>query len=235
MAEATVPTMFDGFPREALTFLAELGEHNEREWFEAHRSTYEEALLEPARDLVVAIGEELHRAGIDVSADPRVNGSIFRINRDTRFSRDKRPYKDHLDLWLWQGDGPSRLCPGFWFRLTATHLLLGAGLYHFQDDVLAHYRAAVTDDKRGAQLVRVLDDLTTLGYDLGGVGYKRQPAGYATDDPRRAALLLHKGLYAGVQLPVPPEAHDGRFPTFCALRYRELVPLVDWLLALTQT
>jgi len=227
-------TAFDGFPREALDFLAGLAEHNDRQWFEAHRDVYESALLEPARDLVLAVGEELHRAGIDVHADPRVNGSIFRINRDTRFSKDKRPYKDHLDLWFWQGEGPSRGCPGFWFRLTATRLLLGAGLYHFDDELLGRYRAAVADDDRGAALLRAAEAVTSRGFHLGGVGYKRPPAGYATDDPARAALLLHKGLFAGIDAPVPREAHDARFPAFCVARYRELVPLQDWLVELTR-
>jgi uncharacterized protein (TIGR02453 family) len=118
---------FEGFPREALAFLAALAENNEREWFAAHRDEYESTLLEPARDFVVETGEELRGRGLDVHADPRVNGSIFRINRDTRFSKDKRPYKTHLDLWLWQGEGPSRSCPGFFFRLSPEALLLGSG------------------------------------------------------------------------------------------------------------
>jgi uncharacterized protein (TIGR02453 family) len=233
MAEA--PATFEGFPPEALTFLADLAEHNDRLWFEANRDTYERALLEPARDFVVALGEDLHRARIDVNADPRVNGSILRINRDTRFSKDKRPYKDHLDLWFWQGDGPSRRCPGFWFRLTPHRLMLGAGLYRFEDELLARYREAVADEKRGAALVRAVDAVTRAGaYELGGVGYKRPPTGYSSQDPRQAALLLHNGLYAGLELPVPREIHGARFPAFCAARYRELVPLQDWLVDLTQ-
>jgi uncharacterized protein (TIGR02453 family) len=89
---------FEGFAPEALRFLADLREHNEREWFQAHRDEYESLLLEPARDLVEALGAELGRFTGGVPADPRVGRSIMRINRDTRFSRDKRPYKDHLDL-----------------------------------------------------------------------------------------------------------------------------------------
>src|SRR5439155_1012176 len=78
-------------------------------------------------------------------ADPRVNGSILRINRDTRFSNDKRPYKTHLDLWLWEGDGPSRGCSGFFLRLEADRVGYGAGMHHFEKGMLAGYRAAVDD------------------------------------------------------------------------------------------
>src|SRR5213083_1396570 len=96
---------FTGFDPAALDFLRGLGEHNDRAWFEAHRADYEGLLLAPARELVIALGERLTAIAPGLRADPRVNGSILRINRDTRFSNDKRPYKTHLDLWLWEGDG----------------------------------------------------------------------------------------------------------------------------------
>ncbi len=210
---------FDGFPREGLKFLRELRTNNDKRWFDAHRDTYDRALLEPARDFVEAMGDEL---GPDVHADPRVNGSIARINRDTRFSKDKRPYKHHLDLWFWKGDGPSRQNAGFWFRLTPDRLILGAGMHHFEPNVLARYRAAV-----GPELRRLVDKLPK-DVDVGGRTYKRPPAGYAADDP----LILHSGLYAGLELPVPKETHTAAFPAFCAKRYGPLAPLVDWLAAL---
>jgi uncharacterized protein (TIGR02453 family) len=207
---------FEGFPREGLRFLRELREHNEKRWFDANRATYEQALLEPARDFVEAMGAEL---GLRVHADPRVNGSIFRINRDTRFSRDKRPYKDHLDLWFWQGEGPSRACPGYWFRLTPERLVLGAGMHHFEPELRARYRAAV-----GPELRRLVDALPTDAV-LGGQTYKRIPPGYAGDDP----LLLHSGLFAGMESKVPKETHTAAFSAYCAAWYRPLAPLVDWL------
>jgi uncharacterized protein (TIGR02453 family) len=202
--------------RETLAFLADLRENNEKAWFDAHRREYEEHVLEPARDLVEAMGVEL---GPTVHADPRVNGSIFRINRDTRFSRDKRPYKDHLDLWFWQGEGPSRSRPGYWFRLTPEKLMLGAGMHGFEGETLARYRDAVGPELRG-----IVESLPP-NFQLGGRTYKRPPPGYATDEP----LLLHSGLYAGVEMPVPSETYTPRFAAFCAKRYRPLAPLVDWL------
>jgi uncharacterized protein (TIGR02453 family) len=94
-------TAFAGFPPEGLAFLEGLGRDNTKAYFDAHRATYESALLEPAKAFVVALGEELRaRVSPGIRAEPRVNGSILRINRDTRFSADKTPYKDHLDLWL---------------------------------------------------------------------------------------------------------------------------------------
>jgi uncharacterized protein (TIGR02453 family) len=221
-------TRFRGFPEEGLRFLAALREHNDRGWFQQHREEYERFLLEPARDFVEAMGAEL---GPEVHADPRVNGSIFRINRDTRFSRDKRPYKDHLDLWFWQGAGPGRSCPGYWFRLTPERLMLGAGMHRFEGDLLTRYREAVADPKGGAELSRAAEQLPDE-YRLGGQTYKRIPAGYDADTDR-ADLLRHSGLYAGLELPLPPETHTPAFPAFCASHYRRMAPVQDWLVALT--
>jgi uncharacterized protein (TIGR02453 family) len=219
---------FDGFSPAALRFLRHLGENNSRDWFHAHRDDYETLLLEPAREFVVAMGEELRAIGADVHADPRVNGSIFRINRDTRFAKDKRPYKDHLDLWFWEGEGPSRLRPGYWFRLTPKQLILGAGKHHFEPPLLERFREAVADAERGEVLQRAVERIRAAGYEVGGQRYKRLPAGYDVP-PERADLLRHDGLYAYADLAVPAELQTPGFPRFCAERWRELKPVQDWL------
>jgi uncharacterized protein (TIGR02453 family) len=216
---------FEGFAPELLTFLDELGRNNSRDWFHAHRDQYETVLLEPARDFVEAMGEKL---GPEFNADPRVGGSIMRIARDTRFSRDKRPYKDHLDLWFWHGAGPSRERPGLWFRLTPNELILGAGMHHFEREVLGRYREAVADPESGRELAKIVTAVERSGAEVGGRHYKRVPAGYEPDH-ERADLLRHDGLYAGLELTVPREARTPRFPAFCSTRYRKLVPVVDWL------
>jgi uncharacterized protein (TIGR02453 family) len=223
-----------GMDPAALRFLRDLCDNNTKAWFDAHRDEYENLILEPARDLVIALGEALHEVGVDVHADPRVNGSIFRINRDTRFSKDKRPYKDHLDLWFWQGDGPSRQCPGYWFRLTAEQLILGAGMHHFQPEVLARFREAVADPARGEALEGSVARVREAGYRIGGERYKRVPAGYAAP-PSREALLRHDGLFCWLELAVPPETHTPGFASFCAERYAPMKPVQDWLVGFNET
>jgi uncharacterized protein (DUF2461 family) len=76
---------FEGFRPELLEFLKGLGGNNTREWFGEHRLEYEHFLLEPARQFVLAIGEQLPKLGEGIHAEPRIHGSIFAINRDTRF------------------------------------------------------------------------------------------------------------------------------------------------------
>jgi uncharacterized protein (TIGR02453 family) len=218
---------FGGFPREGLAFLADLARNNERAWFHAHRDEYDMYVLEPARDLVEAIGEELP----EVHAVPKVGGSIMRIARDTRFSKNKTPYKPHVDLWFWEGDGPSRTRPGYWFRLAPKELLLGVGMHRFERDVLERYREAVVDPKRGPALAKAVAAVERAGGDVGGANYKRVPRGYDAEH-ERAPLLLHDGLYAGLELAVPRELHTPRFAKFCAERYKRFKPLQDWLVEL---
>jgi uncharacterized protein (TIGR02453 family) len=220
------------FRPEALDFLRGLEAWNEREWFHAHRDEYDALLLEPARDFVEAFGALSERLGEGVDADPRVGRSIMRINRDTRFARDKRPYKTHLDLWFPQGPGRSRERPGFWFRLTPERLILGAGMHHFERPLLERFREAVADPERGAELVGAVDDVRAAGGEVGGQTYKRVPAGYDVDE-RRGELLRHSGLFAWVEhAPPPPETHTENFPAFCVERYATLVPVQRWLLDL---
>jgi uncharacterized protein (TIGR02453 family) len=223
---------FAGFPREGLAFLDRLAGHNERKWFHAHREEYDRFLLEPARDFVESFGAGAEPLGEPVDADPRVGRSIMRINRDTRFRRDKTPYKTHLDLWFPQGPGPSRERPGFWFRLAPERLILGAGMHHLERSLLERFREAVADPARGVALADAVDAVRAAGGEVGGQTYKRLPAGYDVDE-RRAPLLLHSGLYAWVDFAPPPrETHEPEFPTFCVAEYTKLLPVQSWLLEL---
>ncbi|HYU19475.1 MAG TPA: DUF2461 domain-containing protein [Chloroflexota bacterium] len=218
---------FAGFRPEAARFLVELAGNNNRAWFQDHG--HRDYLLEPANDLVAALGERLHSLSEQVHAEPRINGSIHRINRDIRFSKDKSPYKTHLDLWFWQGDRASRECPGYFFRLTARSLMLGAGMHTFDKLLLERYRQAVVDERRGAGLERAIQAMRAAGpYELGGRYFKRVPAGFDPDHSR-AELLLHAALYAGLELSLPPEVYSSDLPALCLEHYRNLAPLQEWI------
>lgn len=228
----TVPTdtTFAGFPREGLDFLAGLGEDNTRAYFDAHRDVYESALLQPAKAFVVALGEELRRrVSPGLRAEPRVNGSILRINRDTRFSSDKRPYKDHLDFWFWEGDGPSRAYPGLFMRLRPATVMLGAGMHRFEPAALAAYRAAVISDEMGPALEDALVAATAVrGVTVGGLSLKRVPRGLDAEHPR-AELLRHGALYVGGEWKLPRAASGRAFVGWTADRLERMAPVERWL------
>jgi uncharacterized protein (TIGR02453 family) len=219
---------FAGFPRETVRFLAGLRDNNDKAWFDAHRADYEAAFLAPAVAFVEALGPRLRKIEPGVAAEARVNGSIMRINRDIRFSKDKSPYKDHMDLWFWTGDKKGWDSSGFFFRLTPDRLLLGAGMHGFMPPALARYRQAVLDPKRGAALARLVEALRADGYDVGTETYKKVPAGAPADHPR-AALLRHSGLHAGWEGKHPAQLRAPAFADFVAERFKAVAPLHRWL------
>lgn len=220
---------FTGFPAEALQFFAALADNNYKSWFEAHKLNYQNDVLAPARDFVVALGERLRDLSPDVVADPRVNKSIFRIHRDIRFSKDKRPYKTHLALWFPAGASGGKFeNPGYYFHMEPANIMLGVGLHSFSKPLLKAYRDAVVDPQLGPQLAQITAELLGKGYRVGSKTYKRVPQGY---DPQHAYadLLLYSGLTSGLDLGIPVELHSPALVDVCFARYQDMAPMVHWL------
>lgn len=216
------------FTPETLRFLLDLRERNDKAWFDENRARYEAHWLAPARAFVEEIAPRLHGLSPDLHADPANNGSIMRIHRDTRFSKDKRPYKDHLDFMFWQGSGRSRECPGLMMRLSPDGLYLGGGKHGFDKDQLKAYRNAVAGPA-GERLQAVLTELRDDGWDVGDVAYAKVPRGFPADHPR-AELLRHGGVHAFLHLePVPDVVYGSGLDELVMARFAAVHPVVDWL------
>lgn len=225
----TTTGTFVGFPPTTLEFLRDLGANNAKAWFEAHRAEYERDYLRPALAFVEAMREPLLTLHPDVHADPRVNGSLFRIYRDIRFTKDKTPYKDHIDVYFWVGEGRRpRERPGFFFRLRAHQLRIGAGMHAFDARMLEAYRAAVLDDAKGSELDSAIEHARSAGAAVAGVGYRNVPGGLDPNHPR-ATLLRHNALYALFDEPTPASLPSPAFIDHCLSRYRPLTPLLAWV------
>jgi uncharacterized protein (TIGR02453 family) len=224
---------FTGFPRECVRFFLDLRGNNNKAWFDAHRPEYDAYVMEPARQFVMAMGEQLRQIAPGVHAEPEVNRSIFRIHRDTRFSKDKTPYKTNLALLFWEGDGPRMECPGFYFHLEPPNLLLGLGIHIFSDALLSAYRQAVLDPQLGPALAEAVQSVSQTGiYSLGGLHYKRVPQGYDPNHPR-AGFLQYNGLTVGQETPIPEALYTPEIVATCYHHYREMSPIQAWLRALT--
>ena len=203
-------------------------------WFDQNKDVYEQQVLVPARDFIVAMGDKLKMIAPGVHADPRVNKSIFRLNRDIRFSHDKTPYKTHLGLWFWEGQRPRMECSGFYFHLESNRFMLGVGLYGFPKDMLETYRRSVVHPKYGPALAKAIAGIKkNKDYYLGEQHYKKNPQGY---DPahKNAEYLLYDGVYAGVELPVSAELFSEGLVDLCFEHYKKMAPLHRWLVALTE-
>jgi uncharacterized protein (TIGR02453 family) len=222
-------TEFTGFPGECLRFFTQLSRNNNRTWFEAHRQEYEEYVLDPARLFISAMGKRLRAIAPNIVADPRIDKGIFRIHRDTRFSKDKSPYKTHLAIFMWEGEGKKLDCPGFYFQLEPKSLVIGGGIYIFNKNQLAAYRRTVDDDRRGGELVKILETARRhFPVPMQSGMYKKVPRGYPPDHPR-AELLKHQGLTVGEETPVPTSVHSARCLDYVYKRFEKMAGLQRWL------
>jgi uncharacterized protein (TIGR02453 family) len=186
---------FGGFPPAAFQFYAELAEsgNNGRSWFDAHRDTYEGAVRVPMEEL-------LDRAAEEFGAD----GKVFRPNRDVRFSKDKRPYKDHCGAVInFRGGGDE---PVFYVQVSADGLLAAAGYHELSRDQLERFRGAVADGRTGGPLVRAVRAARAAGLRVDGQELTRAPRGFAPDHPR-IDLLRHKRLTVSRTWPVAGWMH----------------------------
>jgi uncharacterized protein (TIGR02453 family) len=198
------PLPFEGFRPEAIDFLADLAANNERSWFQPRKGDYERLIRQPFEALVVALAERFAAGGIPLEADPR--RSIFRIHRDTRFARDKSPYKTHQSArFTWLGGGPAGMAAhahgaGGYFHFEPGEMYLGGGMFLPERPLLEAWRRRVVDQP--AQVHEVLGDpgfVAAFGSVTTHDPYKRVPSGYPADHPD-AELLRMRDVVFGRRL-----------------------------------
>lgn len=135
------------FTEETFRFLQQLGRHNSREWFHAHKPMYEAHVREPFRRLLVDLQPALAEVSLHYRADPKaMGGSLFRIHRDTRFSKDKTPYKTWQSARLFHERNRQVEAPGFYIRVQGGRSFVGAGLWHPSPDNLRRIRQFIVDN-----------------------------------------------------------------------------------------
>lgn len=219
---------FEGFSAGTLAFLTDLATHNDRAWFAENRARYESELLDRQKAFVDAVGAAFADIDPRVQCVPAVNRSIFRINRDLRFSRDKSPYKTHSDVFFWIGDD-RRSAPGYFLRIIPEGLWVGCGAHSLAPEQLARLRGAIVAAASGGELERILRELQAAAYEIGESTLARVPAGFSADSPR-ADLLRYTVMHAIAKVsPVPAEFESAAFVGWCLERFVQVKPLVDWL------
>lgn len=184
------PESFTGFGPKALKFLKELEENNDREWFEANKVRYESVVREPARAFIRAMEPKLEKISEHFVADDRkVGGSLMRIYRDTRFSKDKTPYKTNIGIQFRHEQGKDVHAPGMYLHLAQDGCFLGMGMWHPDSDALKAIRAKIdAEPKRWTEIIGAKQ--LTEHWRQGGESLKRAPKGYDPDHPMIEQLNL---------------------------------------------
>jgi len=184
---------FQGFTRKTFTFLRDLGRNNDKAWFEAHRSDYEQHVLAPLRDLVDGMADFM--LGIDLSFEvaPAVGKTIARIYRDTRFSKDKSPFRDCMWITFKRSAKDwARYVPGYFLEINPTWYRYGLGFYDAAPNLMARFREQIDEDPK-AFLQAVAWFAKQDVFTLEGERYKR-PLGQDKPEPIRT-WYQYKSFY----------------------------------------
>ena len=183
--------LFDGFSPALFAYLTDLAKHNNRTWFQSNKSRYQEVVVDPMGQFIEAMAPRLTAISEHFVADPRPNGgSMFRIYRDTRFSKDKRPYKDNVGCHFRHSQGRDAHAPGFYVHLAPGQILFGGGIWKPDSSSLAKIRMAIVDNPSAWQAAT--HDKAFLDYftEVRGERLKRPPRGYSPANPMLADLKL---------------------------------------------
>ena len=174
---------FNGFDQDLLKFMSQLKRNNNREWFNKNKSRYEETVLFPSLAFVEAFEPKLKKISPYFVAIPkRVGGSVMRIYRDTRFSKDKTPYKTNVGIHFRHEMGKDVHCPGFYLHLNPQECFLGAGIWHPDSDALKKIRAEIDREQTKWKRARDNKKFRSL-FVLSGDSLKRKPRDSSDDHP----------------------------------------------------
>ncbi len=202
---------FTGFPVAALDFYDDLETDNTRSFWAAHREIYDSAVAAPMAALVATLEDEFGPA------------KVFRPYRDVRFAKDKTPYKTHQGGYV-----PCGPATGWYVQVSAAGVRVGVGFYEASSARLARLRSAIDDDRRGRDLVGILDHLGDAGWVRGGDRLKTAPRGYSVDHPR-IELLRHRSMTLTKDYGFAPYIHTAELLDRVRADWRAGRPFVEWV------
>jgi uncharacterized protein (TIGR02453 family) len=227
-----VPEEFTGFPPGALRFLRGLERHNEKTWFEAHRAEYETQLKAPMLAFIEEVDARLGTLAPEIVGTRR---SLFRIHRDVRFSRDKRPYKTHASCWFYHrdagravGENAAHGGAGFYFHVAPDEVYVGGGVWMPPRPALARIRDAIVEDPDTWEAL--MQDRAFVRR-FGGLEreqmLKTMPRGFSREHPS-AEWLRFQSFTAGRRLEAA-QLGSARLVDTVLRDYAVLLPLVRWI------
>lgn len=177
---------FQGFDKDFFKFFRDIAKNNTRDWFEANKERYRETVVAPLSDFIAALAPKLAKISPHFRADPRPNGgSMFRIYRDVRFSKDKSPYKTHASAQFRHVGGANAHAPGFYLHLAPKEVLFGGGIWMPDPPTLAKVRAAIADDPKAWGHAKGAKPVVAMfgGLRDHGDGLSRPPRGFDPAHP----------------------------------------------------
>lgn len=176
-----MPTQY--FTKDTMSFLRKLANNNNRDWFNDHKTDYESAVRTPALQFIEDIAGELAIISPHFLALPKkVGGSLMRVHRDTRFGKNKRPYKTNIGIQFRHEAGKDVHAPGFYIHIEPGECFLGVGIWRPDSTALGKIRQHL--DEKGEQWIAVIKNKKfSSHYELSGESLSRPPRGYDKTHP----------------------------------------------------
>ena len=216
---------FAAFPKKGLQFLRSLKRNNNREWFRSHQTIYETHVKKPMTELIEAMALEFDRFAPEMIASPKV--SAYRIYRDTRFSKNKSPYKTHVAAVFPRADLGKHQGAAFYVHIDPTELLIGGGLYMVMPEDLQAIRNHIAENPKA--FIRIVNSpqFRKLFGAISGEQLIRVPRGFPTGHPA-AEYLRYKQFLASRTFEAKTAASP-RFHKLIVETFRGILPLVRFL------
>jgi uncharacterized protein (TIGR02453 family) len=215
------------FSRDLLRFLAQLRSHNNRAWFERNRARYERVYREAFASFIESFAPRLGKLSPHFVADPRpTGGSVMRIYRDTRFSKDKAPYRTYTVVHFAHKDAGEGSAPGFFLYVASDEISGGGGIWHPEPPVANRIRSAIAEDP-ASWVAATSSHAFQERFELTGESLKRPPPGFRKDHPQ-IAELMRKDFVASTPVPRARFVSAG-FPAYYEEICRELSPMMEFL------
>ena len=227
-------TDFSHFSPDLFDFLGALSLNNNREWFNANKQRYEDSVREPALAFVRAMGARLDGISEHFVADDRkMGGSLMRIYRDTRFGKDKTPYKTNVGIQFRHAAGKDVHASGFYLHLSLEEIFVGAGMWRPDKEPLKKLRERIAEDPASWQAV--LDSPGFAGdnapWRLGGEALARAPRGFEKDHPLIAEIKRKD--FIAVRTLEADAVTEPDLPDRLMAMFQQTTPLVKWLCTTT--
>lgn len=169
---------FPGFPTATFRYLKQLQKNNDRDWFADNKRRYEDDWLRPSLEFIQAMQVPMNRISECFAVTPkRVGGSLMRIYKDTRFSKDKTPYKTNIGIQFRHIAGKDVHAPGFYVHIEPGNCFLGAGVWRSQTSVAREIREHIVEEPE-QWLKSIRTKKFRDRFQLTGESLKRPPAGF---------------------------------------------------------
>jgi uncharacterized protein (TIGR02453 family) len=219
---------FQGLPKDYFDFFKELKANNNREWFKDNKQRFRDSVQEPLASFVEAMAPKLKKISKHFVADPRLNGgSVFRIYKDVRFSKDKSPYKTHGAVQFRHALGKDAHAPGFYVHLDPEEIFYGGGIWAPPSPALLKVREAIRDKPKAWDAATTGAAFKKRFKDIRGDALMRPPRGFNADHPK-IEDIKRKSFFAMAEAK-PAAAKKGAFVDDVSSTFADAKPLMKFL------